>query len=141
MQNNPNRVAVIGRRFGGLLEFSRQLNDLNIFHITLRKSSIEIVKMLEAGERFDTLVFDNFEIPRDSDCLRSIAWYRAVDLIILTADVNFQQRREILEWAKKRSLPPLRVLPLPVRADDFKQVMTTPTTAQQKAIFRQTGHQ
>lgn len=96
--------------------------------------------MLEAGERFDTLVFDNFEIPRDIDCLRSIAWYRAVDLIILTADVNFQQRREILEWAKKRSLPPLRVLPLPVRAEDFKQVMFTPATAQQKTILRQAGH-
>lgn len=123
MQNNSNRVAVIGKRFGGLLEFSRQLNDLDIFHITLRKSLIEIVELIEAGERFDTLVFDNFEMPRDSDSLRSIAWNRAVDPIILTVDVNFQQRREILEWAKKRSLPPLRVLPLPVHVEDLNKVM------------------
>ncbi|XVO84808.1 hypothetical protein ACQ9Y2_13545 [Pseudomonas palleroniana] len=123
MQNNQDRVAVIGKRFGGLLEFARQLNDLDIFHITLRKNSNELAELLEAGERFDTLVFDNFDIQRDSNCLRTIACHQAVGLIILTADANSQQRREILQWAKKRRLPSLRVLPLPLRPDDLKQVM------------------
>ncbi|SFB39599.1 hypothetical protein SAMN05216248_105189 [Pseudomonas simiae] len=125
---------MIGKRFDGLLEFSRQLNDLGIFHMTLRKTSTEIVELLEAGKRFNTLLFDNFEMPRDSYCLRSIACYRTVELIIITADVNFQQRREIHEWAKKRPLPSLQVLPLPVRGEDFKRVMNIHSIAQEKAF-------
>ncbi|EPB6601245.1 TPA: hypothetical protein ACQTZV_000363 [Pseudomonas aeruginosa] len=123
MQNSQDRVAVIGKNFSSLLEFSRKLNDLEIFHVTLRETSTEIVELLQEGEKFDTLIFDDFEIQRDRGCLHSIASCGSVNLIILTADVNFQERQNILQWASSGTMPPLRVLPLSIRFDDLKNVI------------------
>lgn len=130
MQRTQERVVVIGKRFGEMLEFTRLLNRLGIFNITLRSTAKEVVELLEAGDRFETLIFDNFEVRRDSDCLKSLAWYRAINLIILTSDVNFQERRHLAEWAKKRSLPSLRILQLPVRGEDLQRIIkpTQPET-------------
>ncbi|WP_085702960.1 hypothetical protein [Pseudomonas sp. B15(2017)] len=128
MQRTQERVVVIGKRFGEMLEFTRLLNRLGIFNITLRSTAKEVVELLEAGDRFETLIFDNFEVRRDSDCLKSLAWYRAINLIILTSDVNFQERRHLAEWAKKRSLPSLRILQLPVRGEDLQRIIN-PTPA------------
>ncbi|UDI94642.1 MULTISPECIES: hypothetical protein [unclassified Pseudomonas] len=128
MHRQQERVAVIGKRPGGLLEFTRLLNELGLFDISLRNTANQIVELLDKGHRFSALFFDNFDIHKDGESVKSIACYRAIDQIILTADVNSQERRQLLEWGKKRSVAMLQVMQLPIRTEDLKKVMNPPLT-------------
>lgn len=127
MRKDQSKIVVFGNRLSGLLERWRMLNDLGFFNVILRNSLEELVEQLEAGETFDVLLFDGFDGCIDSESLRCLAWYNAVESIIISTDVNSQQCREILEWWYKRSVSSLRVLQLPVRMEDLRKVMTLPT--------------
>lgn len=125
--HHQRRVAVLGRRFSGLLEFDRKLNGLGLFNVTLRGSPEELMELLETGQQFDALFFDGFEPGRDGKSLESLAWYESIDLIILVADVNSIERRQILEWAHERSMPSVQVLQLPIRLEDLELMILRPT--------------
>ena len=124
--HHHRRVAVLGRRFTGLLEFARKLNGLGLFKVTLRNRPEELLELLEAGERFDALFFDGFELERDGASLEALAWYDSIDLTVLVADVNSSERRHILEWAHERSLHSVQVLQLPVRQEDLELMVLRP---------------
>ncbi|MCX4220252.1 hypothetical protein MKZ87_21645 [Pseudomonas sp. MCal1] len=126
MNCHQERVAVISKRQSGVLEFTRLLNGLGLFNISLRNTAKEIVELLDAGHRFGTLFFDNFDIHTDGDSVKSIAYCGAIDQIILTADVNSRERRHLLEWGKKRFVPMLQVVQLPIRREDLKRAINSP---------------
>lgn len=120
------RVAVLGRRFSGLLEFWRKLNGAGFFNVTLRDSPEELMDLLEAGECFDVLFFDGFESGRDIKVLESIDGYRSIDLITLVADVNSLERRKLLLWAHQRCMASLQVLQFPIRQEDLELMILRP---------------
>lgn len=124
--HQQRRVAVLGRRLSGLLEFWRKLNGVGLFNVTLRGSPEELMDLLEAGERFDVLFFDGFEPGRDAKAIESIDCYRSIDLITLVADVNSLERRKILGWAHERCMPSVQVLQFPVRQEDLELMVMRP---------------
>ncbi|QXH43530.1 hypothetical protein KSS89_15295 [Pseudomonas sessilinigenes] len=117
------KVAVFGRCFNGLLELWRKLNGLGVFSVSVQSSTQALLERLEAGERFNALFFDGFDLDRDDSLLETIAKYQAFDLLVLLADVNSVQRQQLFQRTHERAMAHVQVLPLPVRAEDLALVV------------------
>jgi len=117
------KVVVLCGHFISLIGYSRTFNELGYYSVSLCSSSQEVLDLLRAGRTFEYLVFDAFDIGRDAAHLERIAGHGAIGAIVLVADVNSQQRRQVFHWAKSRKVPLLGVLQVPLRLQELHEVI------------------
>jgi len=117
------KVVVLCRNASSLLGFSRTLNDLGYYSVSLCGSIEQLVELLEAGKTYRYLVFDDFKLGVDAQPLEDIAWYRAIASMIIVADANSTQRQRVFHWARAREIPLLGVLQAPLRIAELGALM------------------
>lgn len=124
MSRGFEKVAVLSENSGALLAYTRTLNDLGYYSISLSNSVAELVARLDAGGHFDFLIYDAFELTTHSFALQAITKYCAITSIIMVADVNSRQRHDLTLWARVQRVPMPGVLQLPLRLLELKSLMS-----------------
>ncbi|MBU4634021.1 hypothetical protein [Pseudomonas chlororaphis] len=119
MREWSGKVAVFCENPGLLIEFTRVLNELGYYSLSLCKSVPELIELFEAGGAFEYLIFDGFELGTNSQHLETIAYRFAVTSIIVIADVNSIQRECVFRWASEHRIS-LGVLQAPLRLSELQ---------------------
>lgn len=123
MSRGFEKVAVLSENCSALLAYTRTLNDLGYYKISLSNCAAEIIALLETGRHFDFLIYDAFDLSTHSFALQAITKYRAITSIIMVADVNSRQREDLTLWARAQRVPMPGVLQSPLRWLELKCLM------------------
>lgn len=122
MREGSGKVAVLCENLGSLIGFTRVLNELGYYSLSLCNSVPELIELLEAGGTFEYLIFDGFDLGKNSLHLETIAYRFAVTSIIVIADVNSVQREGVFRWAGEHQIS-LGVLQAPMRLSELQRLI------------------
>ncbi|WP_330210844.1 hypothetical protein [Pseudomonas sp. AM4(2022)] len=115
MHTGSGRILIVSKNPSTLFAYARTLNHLGYFLLCLCNNVSEVVDALEAGKHFEYLVYDAFDLPNDAENLKLFTRYRAILSVVAIADVNSQQRQNLILWAKAHDIPLRGVLQTPLR--------------------------
>jgi hypothetical protein len=117
------KVVVLCENASALLGHATALNEMGYFSVSLCSSPEELIKLFEAGKRFEYLIFDGFDLGVDAQSVKQIARYTAATSIITVSDVNSIQRKGVFLWAQQHKIPLLGVLQAPFRLPELQALM------------------
>ncbi|MBU4630953.1 hypothetical protein HRJ41_26115 (plasmid) [Pseudomonas sp. BF61] len=131
MGNSTSCIAVLSKNFGSLFGYAGTFNELGYYSVSLCVRVQEVADLLVAGARFEHLVYDGFDLEKDAGHLQMLVKHDAISSIIAVADVNSQQRKKIILWAKDHRVPLRGVLQAPLRSSELHElVQLNPLTAE-----------
>lgn len=124
MKDRRMEVMVFCTNTGLLLNYSRLLNAIGYFSVSLCSSMQEVLHTLERGLQFDYFIFDNFKCKgHDRHALLSLSAEPAIGKFLLVSEMTFKQRRDFSQWVEGHGVPLLNVLQQPVREAELAGVM------------------
>lgn len=123
MRKGRGRIVVLSKNSSSLFGYASTLNELGYYSLSLCNHVWEVVDLLEAGKRFEYLVFDAFELEIDARPLQEIARHCAIFSIIAVADVNSLQRQGLILWARTHEIPLRGVLQTPLRPPELQELI------------------
>ncbi|MFO2465646.1 hypothetical protein OOJ96_19885 [Pseudomonas sp. 15FMM2] len=108
---------------GSLFGYAGALNELGYYSVSLCARAREVADLLEAGARFEYLVYDGFDLGKNAGYLQMFVKHNAIISVIAVADVNSQQRKKIILWAKVHRVPLRGVLQAPLRSNELHELI------------------
>lgn len=123
MRKGRSRIVVLSNSSNSHFGYAGILNKLGYYSVSLCSGVREVVGLLGAGARFKLLLYDGFDLRKDANHLQMLVKYNAIESIIAVADVNSQQRKKIILWAKEHGLPLGGVLQAPLRSNELHELI------------------
>lgn len=123
MYKDGSRIVVLSKSPSSLFGYAGALNELGYYSVSLCVRVQEVVGLLEAGARFKYLVFDAFDLGKDAGHLQMLVEHKSIISIIAVADVNSQQRKKMILWAKAHRVPLRGVLQAPLRSSELHELI------------------
>lgn len=123
MRRSRGKVVVLSANSSSLFGYAGTLNTLGYYTLSLCNHVSEVVKLLEAGRRFEYLVYDALDPGTDTHSLQEIARYRSIVSIIAISDVNSRQRQRLMLWARTHQVPLQGVLQTPLRFPELHELL------------------
>ncbi|NMY86930.1 hypothetical protein HBR93_22795 [Pseudomonas sp. WS 5411] len=123
MRKGRSHVVVLSKSSGSLFGYAGALNELGYFSVRLCARIQEVADLLATGACFEYLVYDGFDLGKDADHLQMLVKHNAIVSIIAVADVNSQQRKKMILWAKAHRVPLRGVLQTPLRSSELHELI------------------
>lgn len=123
MRQGREKIVVLSKNSSSLFGYAKTLNDLGFYSLSLCNHVREVVDQLESGKFFEYMIYDAFDLKRDSTSISMVTKYCGIFSIIAIADVNSQQRQKLFLWAKTHEIPLRGVLQTPLRSPELYKLI------------------
>ncbi|MNJ50189.1 hypothetical protein D3C77_454520 [compost metagenome] len=123
MRKGMGKIVVLNRNLSSLFGYAEALNEMGYYSISLCTNVNEVVDLLKAGEYFEYLVYDAFDLSTDASYLEMIARFCAIFSIVAVSDVNSTQRQNLILWARNYAIPLRGVLQAPLRSAELYELI------------------
>ena len=123
MRKGMGKIVVLNRNFSSLYRYAEELNKVGYYSLSSYTNINEVVDLLEAGEHFEYLVYDSFDLDMDAGYLKMLARFCAIFSIVAVSDVNSTQRQNLILWARSYAIPLRGVLQSPLRTAELYELV------------------
>lgn len=123
MHRSLSKTLILCENAGNIIEYTRMMNELGFYSLTLCSNIEGAIDAVSEGKTFDYMIYDDFCYGVRS-CVELKALGKAVQHIILLADVTETRRASMLRWAWANKVPLLGVLPRPMNIYQLENLMS-----------------
>ncbi|MDF3202871.1 hypothetical protein P3C29_29700 [Pseudomonas sp. 1912-s] len=123
MRKGMGKIIVLNRNLSSLFGYAEVLNEMGYYSLSLCTNINEVFDLLKAGENFEYLVYDAFDLSKDANYLEMIAGFCAIFSIVTVSDVNSTQRQSVILWARSYAIPLRGVLQAPLRSAELYELI------------------
>lgn len=123
MHRSLSKTLILCENAGNIIEYTRMMNELGFYSLTLCSSVEEAIGAVREGKAFDYMIYDDFYYGVRS-CMELKELGGGVQHIILLADVTEMRRASMLRWAWGNKVPLLGLLPRPMNINQLESLMS-----------------
>ncbi|SDI26939.1 hypothetical protein SAMN05216189_1003206 [Pseudomonas delhiensis] len=123
MHRSVSKTLILCENAGNIIEYTRMMNVLGFFSLTLCANVKEALSMVREGRSFDYMIYDDFSYGVRG-CMEVKELGRRIQHIILLADVTETRRLSMLRWAWVNKVPLLGLLPRPMNIYQLENLMS-----------------
>lgn len=118
-----SRTLIICANMGNAIEYTKLMNELGFYRLTLCASIEEAEQEVKNKRRYDYLLYDDFSCDANG-CLALSAIRNFFRHIILLANISEAQQMSLLRWAWQQNVPLLGLLPRPLELIQLESMVS-----------------
>ncbi|WP_137823308.1 hypothetical protein [Pseudomonas sp. D(2018)] len=123
MHRSVSKTLILCENAGNIIEYTRIMNELGFFSLTLCTNVKEALSLVREGRSFDYMVYDDFSYGVQG-CMELKELGGKIQHIILLADVTEARQLSMLRWAWLNKVPLLGLLPRPINIYQLENLMS-----------------
>jgi len=113
--NQHEKIIVVCRHSGVLLNYGIMLNTLGYFNLSLCSNMEEAIRVMECKGEIDFFLLDDFKLgSNDAMDVKNVSCYGRVKRFLLVGDFRFDDHCLVFKWAKSNCVSLLGMIRHPI---------------------------